>query len=133
MGHSKVNKEWYKYELWEDYKNGMYSNRNISEKVQNRMISHAKKILSNPELFYITAKEMIDKWIISAKENLSNEAMNRRAWIGQATCCYACKITELDCRYAWAELTEQQRESANKIADKIIYEYINKTQYSFEN
>ena len=111
---------YHRYELWEDYQNGMYETQWTNE---GELVLKSKKLLSNPKEFCNIASEMIDNWKIAAENNLTNKSMNRRAWIGQAACCYNHGCPELLTRVAWKELTDEQRTDANIIADGLIRRY----------
>lgn len=105
---------------WEDFKNGMYNKQTKNE------LEHIEKsieILSDSELFFKISKQMIAEWIISAKVNLTDLQQNRRAWIGQATCCFANGTPENLVRIAWNSLSEQKQKEANYIAERIIIEF----------
>jgi hypothetical protein len=117
-----VKKIYYRYELWEDYKNGMYDDGDIHDE---ELINKAKCLLKNNSEFLSASLEMIDKWIYSSKMNLSNKNRNRQAWIGQACCCYLFGVPENLTKIAWHALTESEKSLANAIADKVInyYEY----------
>lgn len=105
------------YTEWEDFKNGMYvtSVNNFYE-----LEIEAIKILTNESLFFSLAKSVISNWIISSKVNLTNTSYNRRAWVGQASCCYGKGIPEVVTRSAWSKLSDSEKIKANNIADKII-------------
>lgn len=124
-------KRYYKeYIYWEDYLNGMYNIPN--DKQKDIEVLNSIKILSNENIFLETCLKVIKQWKISTKINLTNKSCNRQAWLGQACCSYLYKSTELSTREAWMQLTEIQRQNANKIADKIIkhfeLNYENKTE-----
>lgn len=118
-----MNRVYHKYTEWEDFKNGMYDSDCGN---YNELLNDAILLLSNSNLFYETALKVIEQWIVSTKENLTNLNSNRRAWIGQASCCMAYGVPESITRDAWAILTDVQRYNANKVADKIISIYENK-------
>lgn len=65
----------------------------------------------------------INKWPFSAEHNLTNESMNRVAWLGQAAACLYCKCPSQITMESWRDVPENYREKANKIAEKIISEY----------
>lgn len=117
-----MNRVYHKFEDWEDYKNGMYDSPDGNDA---ELLQDAIRLLSDLEMFFAEGKKMIFKWVVSASENLSNVSQNRRAWIGQATCCFVYGVPETITREAWGELTDLQRFEANKIADKIISIYEN--------
>lgn len=106
------------YFCWEDFKNGMYNIPTFEQEKEE--VENAIKMLCDVNLFDETCKSIIDKWIISAKINLTNINCNRRAWLGQAACSFKFKSSEISTRSAWGLITEQQRIEANFIADKWI-------------
>jgi hypothetical protein len=108
------------YSLWEDYQNGMYCGT-----VDNdyKKIHKAKWLLSTPLEFEKTMLDLFENWPISTKVNLTNLGVNRRAWIGQASCCYRFSVPEILTRIAWNELNEQQQQAANKVAEHGILLY----------
>ena len=112
---------YFPYTEWEDYLNGMYElNKDTDDEY---LISKAIDLLSNQDLFFNTALEVMKNWVKSADVNLSNKNSNRRSWIGQSACFYAEKVPELLTREAWARMTPEYRNDANKTAEKIIRIY----------
>ena len=107
------------YNLWEDCKNGILEN-NFSELEEEELTIKAKELLCDKEEFYKIALKVITEWKYSSEQNLSNTSRNRQAWIGQASCCYKCKVPEYITKYAWRLMTFEEQEQANRIADKII-------------
>lgn len=106
---------------WEDYRNGFYAK--LDKSLEPEKIHLAVNLLSNELLFYSVAKEMLLKWPKSTEQNLTDDSINKRAWIGQSACCYSESVPEYLTREAWGQLTETQREKANSVADKVILEY----------
>ena len=122
------------YKSWEDYKAGMY-NTHCDEK-DNKIVL-AKQLLSNAEEFNDACRIMVKNWTIAAKVNLTNPSINKRAWIGQAACCYKIGIPEIFTRISWNQLNEIQQKTANLVADRVIQDYIsshskNNVQNQFE-
>ena len=112
---------YYHYELWEDWKAGLYDiEKEHDECSIEEMCHHAKGLLTNNMLFHSEASKMVSQWKNSAEVNLSNKARNRQAWVGQATVCYKYGIPERITKIAWNMMTKNQQDSANKIADRVI-------------
>jgi len=118
------------FHVWEDYINGMYEIPDIEEN-KGIQITNAIKILSDNLLFDELCRLVLEEWIVSSKVNLTNTSCNRRAWLGQAACSYKFNVTETCTRIAWGILNEQERISANAIADKWIKKFESK--YENEN
>lgn len=103
---------------WECFKNGMYRTSNSLE-----LIEEATCILSNEQIFEQEDIKMINCWKISSEHYLTNHSINRRSWIGQATCCFSRNVPEVLTRIAWGRISELERLKANKIAEKLIKKY----------
>lgn len=106
------------YPDWEDWQAGMY--RCV---VVNEATERAARMLANPEAFYMAAKMMVRDWPNAAEHNLTNREQNRRAWVGQAACCYSTNAPEVSTRLAWWVLLEAERDAANAVADRVIAEW----------
>ena len=119
-----------RYQDWEDFQNGMYSNdfSNLDADLKN-----AFKILSNSDYFYKKGLEMILSWPVCADYNLSNKSINRKAWIGQATCCYVSKVPEVVTKISWGLLSENEQIMANYKAKLIIDVYEKKYIELYQN
>lgn len=108
------------YLEWEDYRNGMWR---MDVEDPELFIKNAAELLSSPADFYTVATEMVQEWKISALVNLTDNSCNKRAWIGQASCCYKHKTPEHLTRFAWNSLSKKQQDIANDIATKVIDEW----------
>jgi len=75
------------------------------------------------ELFYHTCKELLKKWNIATKVNMTNLQQNRKSWLGAAACCFKFGVPEFLTRIAWNLLNKEDQDKANMIAEKIINEY----------
>jgi hypothetical protein len=117
----------YPYTEWEDYQNGLYDSRSINQKIVNKNF----ELLSNQDTFYQTALKVVEIWVKCSNHNLSNRFINRRAWLGQASCCYKNKSNDLEVREAWKNIDFKTKNYANATASKIIkiYESKNKNLY----
>ena len=59
---------------------------------------------------------------------LTNKSMNRIAWLGQASLCYA-KGIPAKFRGGWNLLTEEQQNKANSIAFKYLNAWLEQNKY----
>lgn len=110
------------YYLWEDYIYGMYKTIKQGDEIINKGVL----LLGDEKLFFEVANELVINWQISTSINLTNNTINKKAWLGQASCCYKYGLTEESTRIAWGLLTEEQRIKANNVANKIIKTWITK-------
>jgi hypothetical protein len=109
------------YYEWEDYQAGMY--RVPKKKKQQKFIDRAKALLTNCGLFYQVGLCIFREWPVATQVNLTNTSANRRAWLGQAACCYMYRVPELMTREAWKQLDEDERQKANEVADRLVSYY----------
>lgn len=119
------------YHLWEDWQNGMW--RNETAEYEDL---HLPSIISftGDHLEYGAAMiEVVEQWFYSVQHNLTDNSINKRAWIGHAACNLKFGWPEYLVRMAWNQLSEQQQVLANKMADKAIeyfYTKHNKLNYA---
>ena len=119
----KIKPIYHKYTDWEDFKNGMYSNKEIPSNTHQSLVNKSESLLKDEYIFLRNGLNMITDWVISSEENLTKTQTNRRAWIGQATCCYCHKASEIITKEAWNNLSFIEKTKANNAADLIIKEY----------
>lgn len=108
------------YGKWECYKAGFYKN-SIDGKSKDECEAAYKDFLLNTKRFKKALKRVITEWKHSCEHYLSNAAMNRIAWLGQASMCIETGIPAAF-RGGFALLTPAQQEEANKTA----HTYLNK-------
>lgn len=110
----------YHYTLWEDFQNGMYDE--VKQGREDR-VKKAVKILSDTKLLYKCMKRVTEEWKIATEQELTNPIINHQAFLGQAACNICAGIKEDETREAWGILTDVQRRNANKVADRVDYEW----------
>ena len=102
------------YWNWEDVQDGMW--RTVPKPEEEALLAAAVEFTGDAALYGSYMLRVIVEWPIACEQNLSNEAMNRLAWVGHAACSLAIKCHEYITRRAWGMLTDQQREDANEQA-----------------
>lgn len=108
------------FEKWECHKAGFYASNKpgmTAEQCEQEYCAY----LSSRERFSEGLQGILDNWINSCEHYLTNKAMNRIAWLGQAAVCYSTGIPSKFCA-GWSLLTPDQQNSANELA----LEYLNK-------
>ncbi|MCB0801720.1 MAG: hypothetical protein KDB74_01365 [Flavobacteriales bacterium] len=115
------------YYLWECYKAGFFSpsNNRKKEEEYNKYVT----LLTNLPLFEKILNKVITEWKYSCEHNLTNESLNRIAWLGQASCAYLFGCNAANTRVAFNLLTENQQKEANAMAEK----YLNKWMENYKN
>lgn len=104
------------FTAWEDWQNGLWRQCVAVTYEMDR----AAFILTHPVIFANAAREMLRAWPNAAEHNLTNVEQNRRAWLGQATCCHRAGVAESATRFAWWTLSSAVRDEANATADHVI-------------
>ena len=113
----KIKQIFHHYTKWEDFKNGLYNK--ICENPEEK-ISLSIELLSNQENFYNVAMYMFKNWSYSAEHNLTDNAINKNAWIGQASCCFNHNSPDYITIEAWWKLDDDTRKLANKTAQRAL-------------
>lgn len=108
---------YHRYELWEDWPAGLYNSagRNKSE-----LIDKVIELFSDPKLTRKFMLEVIEKWPYSCEHNLTNNSLNKIAYLGQAACCLYAKIPATVTMEAWSKVPEKFRNEANEIAAEVL-------------
>lgn len=108
------------HDKWECYHAGFYAptKPGVSRAQGEEMY---RVFLSDLVRFGEALEKVIVEWKHSCEHYLTNVAMNRIAWLGQAAMCYATGIPA-SYRSGFSLLTEQQQRAANELA----LEYLNR-------
>ena len=114
------NRIFHTHDKWECLQAGFYKS-SIEGKSTEECEKLYSEFLSDDSKFRDALGKVITEWKHSCEHYLTNSAMNRIAWLGQASMCYATGIPSRFCG-GFNLLTEDQREHANNIA----LEYLNK-------
>ena len=102
------------YENWECYKAGFYASSKEGW-TKGDCEKAYKSFLRDLPKFEETLNKVITEWKHSCEHYLTNTAMNRIAWLGQAAACYAFGIPNTF-RGGFYLLTEKQQKAANEVA-----------------
>jgi len=108
------------WEKWECYKAGFYATTMEGVKKDEAEKMYAD-FLSDNKLFADTLSNVITEWKYSCEHYLTNNSLNRIAWLGQASASYAKGLPAVY-RGGFNLLTQEQQDTANKTA----CEYLNK-------
>lgn len=102
------------YEKWECYKAGFYNTKKDGKKKEEWELEY-KNFLKNFQQFSDTLEHVISEWTHSCEHYLTNTAMNRIAWLGQAAACYRLGLPHIFCG-GFNLLSIMEQEVANQIA-----------------
>ena len=107
------------YDNWECYRAGFY-NTTFNGKTKEECYELYKDFLNDETRFRAALDRVINEWVKSCEHYLTNDKLNRIAWLGQAAMCYATGVPS-EFRHGFSLLTEEQQGKANKVA----LEYLN--------
>ena len=106
------------YELWEDYKYGFYNN--ISGNDKEIKLKQVVEMFNSEKTTREMMFKVINEWEYSCEHNLTNEGMNKIAYIGQAACALYKNIPNTITMQGWHLLTDKVRERSNQIAEEAL-------------
>lgn len=115
------NRIFHTHDKWECEKAGFYETKPPAGMTGEGCKAAYRDFLADLPRFERALSGVISDWKHSCEHYLTNSAMNRIAWLGQASACYELGISQ-EYRGGFTFLTEQQQVSANKLA----LEYLNK-------
>lgn len=110
---------YYHYSLWEDFHAGMYEEQKDG---RSDRVQLAVKLLTSPKELYVQMSRVTKEWKIAC-EHWFTVNKSHRAFLGQSACCIWKGVHEDETREAWGLITEEQRITANKVADKVYSEW----------
>jgi ParB-like chromosome segregation protein Spo0J len=113
------------FHAWECHKAGFYASRKEGVTKEEGKKLYAE-FLSDDERFKAGLKGVTSKWKNSCEHYLTNRAMNRIAWLGQAAMCYSTEIPSIYCS-GFNLLSAEQQQHANEIAYEAFMEWAQAT------
>lgn len=126
----KIKQAWVRYEIWEDYLNGMW--RKVSPEEHAKLLPIAVDFTGDCILYGQAMKEVVVAWPNAMLNALTNHSLNKRAFLGHCACCYKIQMPESVTRAAWWMLTDKQRQGADAVAQSVVdswqISYLNKFQ-----
>lgn len=113
--------------LWEDHKNGFYEN--ISGEQKKILIEKVLEMFNSEKLTKENMNKVIEDWPYSCEHNLTNESLNKIAYIGQAACCIYAGVPSSITMEAWSLLNDSVKKRSDKIALSVIKKWKSKNKY----
>lgn len=105
------------YHLWEDYKHGFYGGLDYDNKNAVEMCANLLKDLNR---FEHALARIVIEWPYSCQHNLTNEGMNRIAYLGQAAFALLYNIPNNVSMGAYSTLTLEEQQKADAMAQKYL-------------
>jgi ParB-like chromosome segregation protein Spo0J len=120
---SDPNRVFHTHDKWECVKAGFYSST-VEGKTKEQYQHEYAAFLSDSEQFSEALVRVFEQWPNSCEHYLTNVAMNRIAWLGQAAMCVARGIPSQFCS-GFNLLTIEQQEQANETALTALNSWLN--------
>jgi ParB-like chromosome segregation protein Spo0J len=118
----KGNRIFHTYDKWECEKAGFYAQK-VDGMTADECREAYRSFLADPDRFRAAATCVIQEWENSCEHYLTNFAMNRIAWIGQASMCYATGVPSKFCG-GFNLLTPEQQQEANEVALDVLNDWL---------
>lgn len=109
------------YWMWEDYKAGFYnacSGQQKKEKIEKVLEMFNDPVKTKENMMFI-----INNWKYSCEHNLTNESLNKIAYIGQSACCVYAGVPYTVTMEAWSLLSDKVKHRSDEIAKKAIEQW----------
>jgi len=114
-----VKQLYHPYTDWECVAGGMYEGQAPAPLTPDEAREQYKLFLSNLDRFESVLNKVLSDWPISCEQFLSNENVNRIAWLGQSSMCLETRVPSLFCG-GFRLLSVEQQIAANAMALKYL-------------
>lgn len=119
----KMKRVYHTWDKWECYPAGFYETRPKEDWTPTDCERIYRDLLRDIPMFEAALCSVVTQWKNSCEHYLSNESMNRIAWLGQAALCFARGIPSCF-RGGFNKLTEAEQEAANASALKFLNQWL---------
>jgi hypothetical protein len=116
------------YDKWEDYRHNFYGG--VLEFENDKTLNTYADLLKDLTKFEAALKHIIFEWTYSCEHNLSNESMNRIAYLGQASNALVNKVPYNISMGAYSLLTPEEQKAADAMAEKYLNLWLEKYEHS---
>ena len=127
----KIKRIYHTWDKWECYPAGFYENSK-SGMTKDECENEYKNFLSDLNRFELALKRLVNEWKYSCEHYLTNEKMNRIAWLGQAAMCIESNIPSCF-RSGYFLLDKKQRSDADELALKYLNVWLVNNGYETTN
>ena len=107
------------WEKWECYRAGFYEEKAPDGMSQEDGEEKYREFLADLPRFEASLKIIVSEWPYSCEHYLTNDRMNRIAWLGQASVAQAMGIPSC-CRGGYNLLSDEQKRAADEMALKYL-------------
>ena len=118
-----MNRIYHPWNKWEDYKHGFYGGL---EYPKDNTLELYASLLRDLTKFENALKIIVNEWRYSCEHNLSNEGMNRIAYLGQAACALIYNVPNSISMGGYNLLTTEEQQAADAMAQKYLNLWLEK-------
>lgn len=118
-----MNRIYHHWEKWECYKAGFYDGIPPDDMEADDARKAYAVFLADGGRFRAALQRVGSEWPTSCEQFLTNENINRIAWLGQSSMCIETGIPSCFRGGFWLLSREEQKE-ANRIADEFLQEWL---------
>lgn len=111
------------WDKWECYPAGFYEPKPPAGMSQDEARQEYARFLRNIPRFTAAMQGVLRDWPNSCEHYLSNERMNRIAWLGQAACCYDTGISR-EYRGGYNLLSDDEKRRADEAALEVLNQWL---------
>lgn len=111
------------WDKWECYRAGFYAEHPPHGMSREEGEEEYRAFLADPVRFAEALTVVVNEWVHSCEHYLTNERMNRIAWLGQAAVAQALGIPSI-CRGGYHRLDERQRAAADAMALEFLNSWL---------
>lgn len=111
----QIKRIFHTWDEWECYPAGFYETKPPNGMTDEEALEAYRDFLADLPAFDEALKKVTTEWVNSCEHYLTNERMNRIAWLGQASACYALGLPR-HYRAGYHKLTERQQREADELA-----------------
>lgn len=124
----KIKRIYHTWDKWECYPCGFYENKHKTMN-DDECLQEYKNFLKDIPRFENALKNVIKDWKNSCEHYLTNEKMNRIAWLGQASLCISTNIPS-KYRSGYFLLSKEERQKADELALKYLNIWLRNNGYN---
>jgi ParB-like chromosome segregation protein Spo0J len=120
---SDKNRTFHTYDKWECQKAGFYKTVPPEGMKKDECKEAYRDFLKDLPKLEVSLKHIVESWKYSCEHYLTNHAMNRIAYLGQAAMCHATGVPS-EFRAGFSLMTEQEQLAANQMVLKYLNIYL---------
>ena len=113
-----MNRIFHPYDKWECFRYNFHGG--MSDYQKDDTLGLYAGLLKDLSKFEAALQVIIRDWPNSCEHNLTNENMNRIAWLGQASCALIYQVPSSVSMGGYNLLTSEEQKAADAMADKYL-------------